>query len=455
MANSTISYQWRDKKASQGFRCGVSLHSHTNQSHESLEFVANFGSQYPVMRPLLSRLERHSERYLGVRVNYAASYWTPPMTPKLAFDLERRQVEKLDLEPMVSITDHDTIQAPMLLRTVPSARHIPVSLEWSAPFGEQSFHLGVHNLPSAHATEWMKTLADYTATPSDARLTEILKALDEEPNVLVVFNHPMWDLYMIGKEKHRFLVNAFLQKNSTFLHAMELNGLRSWDENRQARRLAEKWNMLLISGGDRHGVEPNANINLTNATSFTAFVHEVRREKKSHVLFMRQYAEPWKLRLPALPGVSARLAHLGRARLPSGRERGGAAAERAVARRDAAEGDPMGARHDAVDGLGPGFRRAAHGAKRVARTAHGHGRARRLRVVSGVSCLDGVGKPLILDSVQKICIVLTHPSDKNKGVARVGHPGVVVFHPFHKEHEMNGHPNSVARHKGRINKSMS
>jgi len=297
MANSTISYQWRDKKASQGFRCGVSLHSHTNQSHESLEFVANFGSQHPMMRPLLSRLEQHSEHFLGVRINYSASYWTPPMTPKLAFDLECHQVEKLDLEPMVSITDHNTIQAPMLLRTVPSARHIPVSLEWSAPFGEQSFHLGVHNLPSARATEWMKTLADYTANPSDARFTEILKALDEEPNVLVVFNHPMWDLYMIGKEKHSSLVNEFLHRNSNFLHAMELNGLRSWDENRMVRLLAEQWNMLLISGGDRHGVEPNANINLTNATSFTAFVHEVRREKKSHVLFMPQYAEPWKLRL--------------------------------------------------------------------------------------------------------------------------------------------------------------
>jgi hypothetical protein len=44
-------------------------------------------------------------------------------------------------------------------------------------------------------------------------------------------------------------------------------------------------------------VEPNANINLTNATSFTEFVHEVRREKKSDVLFMPQYAEPWKHRL--------------------------------------------------------------------------------------------------------------------------------------------------------------
>ena len=39
------------------------------------------------------------------------------MTPKLAFDLESGQIEKLDLAPMVSITDHDTIKAPMLLRT--------------------------------------------------------------------------------------------------------------------------------------------------------------------------------------------------------------------------------------------------------------------------------------------------------------------------------------------------
>jgi len=161
----------------------------------------------------------------------------------------------------------------------------------------QSFHLGVHNLPSARATQWMATLAEFTANPSDARLTEILVALNQEPHVLVVFNHPMWDLYLIGKEKHQFLVNEFLQKNGAYFHALELNGLRTWDENRAVRRLAEKWNMLLIAGGDRHGVEPNANINLTNATTFTEFVHEVRREKRSQVLFMPQYAEPWKHRI--------------------------------------------------------------------------------------------------------------------------------------------------------------
>ena len=178
MANSTISYLWRDQNAPRGFHTGVSLHGHTNQSHETLDFLANFGNQYPIMRPLLSRLERRSKNNYGMPVNYAAAYWTPPMTPMLAFDLESKQIEKLDLQSMVSLSDHDNIKAPMLLRSVPSARQIPVSVEWSAPYGVQSFHLGIHNLPSAKAPEWMATLAGYTKNPSDARLTEILVALN-------------------------------------------------------------------------------------------------------------------------------------------------------------------------------------------------------------------------------------------------------------------------------------
>lgn len=298
MANATISYLWCDQRAASGFRTGVSLHSHTNQSKETLSFIANLGNQHTMFRPLLARLERRSELKYGVRVNYAAAYWTPPLTPKLAFDLERTQIEKLDLAPMVSISDHDNINAPMLLRTIPSARQIPVSVEWSAPYGGvQDFHLGIHNLPSATAQQWMATFEEFTARPDDHRLTDILAALNDEPNVLVVFNHPLWDLFTVGQEKHNFLVNEFLLKNGQFLHALELNGLRNWDENRAVRHLAAQWNMLLISGGDRHGVEPNANINLTDAAGFTEFVHEIRREKRSRILFMPQYAEPWKVRI--------------------------------------------------------------------------------------------------------------------------------------------------------------
>jgi hypothetical protein len=298
MPTSTISYLWRDPGAARNFETGVSLHSHTNQSQETLDFVANWSAQYKLIRPLLKRLERRSSGIHGITIDWARSYWTPPLTPKLAFDLESGQIEKLGLGALVSISDHDNIQAPLKLRSVPSARHIPISVEWTAPYGgSQAFHLGIHNLPSARATEWMERLAAFTAKPNDAELTDLLVALNEEPNVLVIFNHPLWDLYIIGQEKHNFLVNEFLQKNGAHLHALELNGLRNWEENRAVRRLAERWNMVLISGGDRHGVEPNANINVTSATSFNEFVNEIRKERKSNVLFMPQYAEPWKHRI--------------------------------------------------------------------------------------------------------------------------------------------------------------
>jgi hypothetical protein len=302
MSQSSISYLWREPEAAKGFATGVSLHSHTNQSKETLDFITELSKDWGVLQPVMRWAERRSIRLTGIPPDYARAYWTPPLTPSLAFDLERRQIEDtLELPGLVSITDHDDINAPMLLRSVPSSRHIPVSVEWTVPFGETAFHLGIHNLPSATGARWMERLAAFTALPVETRaprlLTEMLAELDEIPGVLIVFNHPLWDLYRVGKDKHEVLVNEFLAVNGQFVHALELNGLRDWKENREAATLAGKWNQLVISGGDRHGVEPNANINLTHASSFTEFVHEVRRERQSHVLFMPQYAEPWKHRI--------------------------------------------------------------------------------------------------------------------------------------------------------------
>jgi hypothetical protein len=298
----TVSYLWREPHAAEGFTAGVSLHSHTSQSRETLDFIAELSTEWGFLQPVMRWCEARCMRTTGIRPDYARSYWTPPLTPRLAFDLERGQIEnKLQMAAMVSLTDHDNIQAPMLLRALATARQIPVSVEWTVPFRETSFHLGIHNLPSATGAQWMERMEAFTAIPvaerPPAMLTDMLAELDEIPSVMIIFNHPLWDLYRIGMERHRFLVNEFLAVNGQFCHALELNGLRTWDENREVATLAAQWNQLLISGGDRHGVEPNANINLTHATSFTAFVHEVRQERLSHVLFMPQYAEPWKHRI--------------------------------------------------------------------------------------------------------------------------------------------------------------
>jgi len=300
--SQSISYLWREPKAAKGFTTGVSLHSHTNQSKETLDFIAELSTDWGLLQPLMRWAEQRSQRISGIRPDYARGYWTPPLTPRLAFDLERNQIENsLQIPGLVSLTDHDEISAPMLLRSVPSARHIPVSVEWTVPFHETAFHLGIHNLPSASAVEWMERLKAFTAATAEERTPEVLRSvmaeLDELPGVLIIFNHPLWDLYRVGKERHEVLVNDFMAIYGQYVHALELNGLRDWKENRETTTLAGKWNQLVISGGDRHGVEPNANVNMTHATSFTEFVHEVRRERQSHVLFMPQYAEPWKHRI--------------------------------------------------------------------------------------------------------------------------------------------------------------
>ena len=56
MPTSTISYLWRDPGAARDFKTGVSLHSHTNQSQETLDFVAAWTAQYAFVRPLMKRL---------------------------------------------------------------------------------------------------------------------------------------------------------------------------------------------------------------------------------------------------------------------------------------------------------------------------------------------------------------------------------------------------------------
>jgi hypothetical protein len=143
----------------------------------------------------------------------------------------------------------------------------------------------------------MDRFARFTANPEPSELRSILRELHAIPSVLTVLNHPLWDLYQIGQDRHDATVGDFMVEHGAYIHALELNGLRHMKENRGVVKLAQRWNQLLISGGDRHGMEPNAIVNLTNATNFTDFVREVRVERHSHVLFMNQYLIPWEQRI--------------------------------------------------------------------------------------------------------------------------------------------------------------
>jgi hypothetical protein len=82
-----------------------------------------------------------------------------------------------------------------------------------------------------------------------------------------------------------------------FLHAIELNGMRSRKENRAVLQLGKELDIPVVSGGDRHGLEPNAVLNVTAAGTFEEFVYEIREERRSEMLLMPQFFEALPLRL--------------------------------------------------------------------------------------------------------------------------------------------------------------
>ena len=87
-------------------------------------------------------------------------------------------------------------------------------------------------------------------------------------------------------------MRVFLEEFGAWIHALELNGLQPAASNVDTIHLAAERGLPVISGGDRHCCEPNANVNLTNAGTFAAFVNEIRCEKRSCVLFLPQYRDP-------------------------------------------------------------------------------------------------------------------------------------------------------------------
>jgi hypothetical protein len=259
-----------------------------------LQFIPEFADKFHLLKWALSRKCNTAV----VPVDFNRAYWTPPMTPRQSLDLESKQIEDtLGLASIISLTDHDNIEASSLLRLIPQGRLIPLSLEWSVPFRGTIFHLGIHNLPADRAEGIMADLAAYTQHPNETRLKELFSSLDQEPDVLIVFNHPLWKQREPVGQPFSKIVEQFLEENHAFFHAIELNGTRSWKENYSVLQIAERWKIPAVSGGDRHATEPSAALNLTHAETISEFIREVRRDGQSHMVFMTQYQDPLFLRM--------------------------------------------------------------------------------------------------------------------------------------------------------------
>jgi hypothetical protein len=241
-------------------------------------------------------MKRYEDR-TGTAVDFRRIYWTPPVSPSIVLATEISQIEEqLGLGALVSITDHDTIGAALELQQRPGGGSIPVSVEWTVPFEPDFFHIGVHHLPPARSAEILKELSRHTAEPREDILSDLLALLDRSPETLLVLNHPCCDFAGLGVGKHESSLREFLSRYRPWIHALELNAMRTRTENQRVLYVAGDYNLPVVAGGDRHGCRPNAVLNLSQAESWQDFVAEIRNDRRSSILLMPTYEEPVRLR---------------------------------------------------------------------------------------------------------------------------------------------------------------
>jgi hypothetical protein len=292
MNRANVFMLWRDPAVGMRFHTGVCLHGHTMHSEECLAFLPRHLHRVPA----ISQIVAHYEHRPAHAVDFSRAYWTPPLSPACTLHLERKQISNLGLQPLVSLTDHDNIEAGMALQVTSRPSEIPVSVEWTVPYERSILHLGCHNLPPTLARFWMSVLSAYTAAPAEHRLPGILRELSRVPGVLIVLNHPFWLEEGVTEPDHQRALGRALRECHEWFHAFELNGTRGWRENLAVIELARQWSRPLISGGDRHAGEPAACLNLTCSRTFAQFADEIRCGHSS-VLFMPHYREPMPVRV--------------------------------------------------------------------------------------------------------------------------------------------------------------
>jgi len=285
-AETTFHSAWDDRDDWR-LATGVSLHGHTWNSKEGLGFLPGTFARSRILTGLLRRLEASFLKKWKTPLDYDRGYWTSPVSPEAAYALETEQIARHGMQALVSITDHDEIAGCDDI----------VSLEWTVPYESAIFHVGVHHLPKAEASNYLAMVKNVTANPGDAAvLKHALAEIDSLPNSLIVLNHPLVDQGRIGREIHASLVYDFLRTYGSYVHALEINGLQPWSVNQRVFAIANDFGLPLVAGGDRHGFEPNGAINVTNAETFDDFASEIRKEKKSRIVLMPQYREPLVVR---------------------------------------------------------------------------------------------------------------------------------------------------------------
>jgi hypothetical protein len=282
------------------FGYAVSLHNHSCHSVEKLAAL-NHVVKKAFMRPW-SGILQNSFGLGGVSdLNYADITFNPPYTPEDVYQMEAAAAAKWGFDGVhFTITDHDEFAGNLALaRSRPDLNgRIAVSEELSLWFERHLFHLGVCHLPESGVEE---THAQIQSAARDRRYGELFEILAAS-RCLIILNHP---LVAWAPGARTIPAADLLSRYGWAIHALEVNGMRSREENDRVLELARQWRKPVVGGGDSHLLVASSVISLSRATTFQDFIAEV---KDGHAVpfVTPEYFAPlkWKLTLRVLFFIS-------------------------------------------------------------------------------------------------------------------------------------------------------
>jgi len=282
------------------FGYAVSLHNHSCHSVERLAAL-NHVVKRVFMRPL-SGIVKSSFGLGGVSdLNYAEVTFNPPYTPEEVYQMEAAVAADWGFRGVhFAITDHDEFAGNVALRRARPDLNgsVAISEELSLWFEGHLFHLGVCHLPENEAEA---THAQIQSAARGRRYDELFERLAAS-GCLVILNHP---LVAWTPGAQTIPAADLLSRYGWAIHALEVNGMRTREENDRVLELARQWKKPVVGGGDSHLLVGSSILSMSRAATFKDFIAEV---KDGHAVpfVTPEYFAPlnWKLTLRVLFFIS-------------------------------------------------------------------------------------------------------------------------------------------------------
>ena len=253
------------------FPFAVSLHNHSCHSVEKLAAL-NQVVKMSFMRPLSGVLQRAFGLGEVSNLNYAHITYNPPYTPEDVYQMESAGAGHWGFEGVhLTITDHDEFAGNLaLLRGRPDlSGRVVIGEELSLWYQGHLFHLGLSGLPENGIAE---THDRIQSAARGGRYDELFETIAAS-GCLVVLNHPLvaWE-----PGSGTIPLTDLLTRYGWAIHALEINGMRTREENDAVLELARQWRKPVVGGGDSHLLVPSSIVCLSQAASFKDFIAEVK-----------------------------------------------------------------------------------------------------------------------------------------------------------------------------------